>query len=175
MFCRVRRLLTILTFVLTVPFALAFPGSPVEVVVARHDEDVAWLAPHASPSVRIEIYDKGTLPVGDSERLPNVGRESHTYVHHIVSRYETLAEWTVFTQATQPSWGYRGHLASGIKFEDYLKPDPSGAYFVHTAAIDLNRHAPSHRTLRIRASACRLVPTCMQVDAFHAHLLRVQR
>jgi hypothetical protein len=30
--------------------------------------------------------------------LPNIGREAHTYLHHICTRYETLAPLTVFCQ-----------------------------------------------------------------------------
>ena len=54
-----------------------------------------------------------SLALEGSAVLPNVGRESHSYLHHIVSRYDELAPWTVFTQATEPSWGYRGPGAGG--------------------------------------------------------------
>ncbi len=61
-------------------------------------------------------------------QLPNVGRETHTYLHHIVSRYDSLADWTVFSQAAEPSFGYKGHglggghLLSGSSFTKYIKP-----------------------------------------------------
>ena len=41
------------------------------------------------------------------EKLENVGRESHTYLHHIVEHYDELAPWTIFTQASKASFGYR--------------------------------------------------------------------
>ncbi|RYG68271.1 DUF3431 domain-containing protein, partial [bacterium] len=31
-------------------------------------------------------------------QLPNIGREAHTYLHHIVTRYDELAPITVFSQ-----------------------------------------------------------------------------
>jgi hypothetical protein len=32
--------------------------------------------------------------------LPNVGRESHSYLTHIIRNWDDLAEWTVFTQGS---------------------------------------------------------------------------
>ncbi|QJW88099.1 DUF3431 domain-containing protein [Spirosoma taeanense] len=77
-----------------------------ELVVARYTEDLNWLRNLSanrvgqSASLRVTIYDKSPdASAGpDAVRLPNVGREAHTYLHHIVSRYDTLAEWTVFCQ-----------------------------------------------------------------------------
>lgn len=34
-------------------------------------------------------------------QLSNIGRESHTYLHYIVSRYETLADVTLFLQGSR--------------------------------------------------------------------------
>ena len=35
---------------------------------------------------------------GPVHQLPNVGREAHTYLHHIVSNWDNLAEYTLFLQ-----------------------------------------------------------------------------
>jgi len=63
-------------------------------------------------------------------QLPNVGRESHTYLHHIVEHYDSLASWTVFSQAEAPTVGYgshedssflgAGHMLDGVSFHDYV-------------------------------------------------------
>lgn len=65
----------------------------VEVVVARCREDVSWTAGLGFP---VTVYDKSGQP-GPSA-LPNIGRESHTYLVHIVRRYDDLAAYTVFVQ-----------------------------------------------------------------------------
>jgi hypothetical protein len=66
----------------------------VQLVVARYRESLAWLQPFQSfPTI---IYDKGELAA--ENHLPNVGRESHTYLHHIIANYDRLAEITVFLQ-----------------------------------------------------------------------------
>jgi hypothetical protein len=65
----------------------------IEVVVAKYREDVSWTTRLGLPTT---IYDKSGAPGGLA--LPNIGRESHTYLTHIVGRYETLAGHTVFVQ-----------------------------------------------------------------------------
>jgi len=104
-----------------------------EVVLAQYDEDLSWAAPYEN--VRT-VYCKGSSKcVQDSIPLPNVGREGHTFLHHIVHNYDKLAKWTVFSQAGEPSFGYKGHrggggghMLHGASFEDYLlHPQRAGA------------------------------------------------
>jgi len=67
-----------------------------ELVVARYAEDLNWLR-RVPRSFKVTVYDKG----GDREdaiQLPNVGYEAHTYLHHIIARYDTLADVTVCVQ-----------------------------------------------------------------------------
>lgn len=66
-----------------------------EVVVAKYNENISWLG-HIRH--RVTIYDKSDNPVNGSQRLQNIGRESHTYLYHIVSRYNTLSDITIFLQ-----------------------------------------------------------------------------
>lgn len=75
------------------------PCPEVELVVARFREDIAWTR-NVPRGTRVSIYDKG----GDGRSmeggvaLPNIGREAHTYLWHIVRRYDSLAGVTVFCQ-----------------------------------------------------------------------------
>lgn len=66
-----------------------------DLVVARYQESTRWLGT-VHPAYQIKLYDKsyGTTGV----KLPNVGREAHTYLHHIVKYYDHLADTTVFAQ-----------------------------------------------------------------------------
>ena len=73
-----------------------------EFVIAHYDEKLDWLAPIANHT---HVYHKGTdlrppptLKLYAWEKLPNVGRESHSYLYHIINNYETLPEYTVFLQ-----------------------------------------------------------------------------
>lgn len=78
-------------------------GAPPEigVVVARYREDVSWLAGLGLPGV---LYDKGpeppaALPGGiRREKLPNIGREAHTFLTHVIANYHALPAYTAFLQ-----------------------------------------------------------------------------
>jgi hypothetical protein len=70
----------------------------IELVVARCGEDCAWLR-NIPPQLAATIYDKSEAePLASARRLPNVGREAHTYLFHLVERYDSLAPLTVFCQ-----------------------------------------------------------------------------
>lgn len=85
------------------------PPISLEIVVAHYLEDISWLRSHGEWTI---VYHKG----GDSSptnyrtqsSLENVGRESHTYLYHIVNNYDDLADMTLFTQG---------------KIADHLGPD----------------------------------------------------
>ncbi len=71
-----------------------------DVVIARYNEDLSWvfkLPDHAL----IWPYNKGT-DINMGTPLPNLGRESHTYLHHILAFYHKLsnteADYIAFLQ-----------------------------------------------------------------------------
>lgn len=75
----------------------------VQIVVARYAEDVSWLA--NLPFDNVVVYDKNDrkdtrdFPAPSNAKvvkLPNVGRCDHTYLYHIVSNWDSLADVTVF-------------------------------------------------------------------------------
>lgn len=75
-----------------------------EMVVARYQENLTWCRPYAS---NVTVYNKGSPFNGYNmpgrcriKTLPNIGRESHTYLYHIITRWDTLADWTFFTQGS---------------------------------------------------------------------------
>jgi hypothetical protein len=93
------------------------PG--LELVVARYTENLNWLR-RVPGEFRVTIYDKS----GDCNQahlsLPNLGREAHTYLHHIVTRYDSLEPLTVFCQGRPFDHAFDFHhtlraLASGQK------------------------------------------------------------
>lgn len=100
-----------------------------ELVVARYLEDLSWLS-NIPPQIRVTVYDKaeaGSTPsLRQAQALPNIGREAHTYLHHICARYETLAPLTVFCQGKPFDHAFDFHktlreLASGkITIENFL-------------------------------------------------------
>lgn len=74
----------------------------IELVVARHEESLAWLR-RVPPSIDITVYNKGSAPEDAPDaavvlELPNIGREAHTYLHHLVTNYDSLAALTICVQ-----------------------------------------------------------------------------
>ena len=68
-----------------------------DVVISRYQENVEW----ANGIESCIIYNKG--PADPVTRhpivaLPNVGREGHTYLYHIIQNYDQLADHTCFLQ-----------------------------------------------------------------------------
>lgn len=66
-------------------------------VVARYNENVDWLHTEKDHCI---IYNKGEkLNIENEILLPNVGRESETYLHYIITNYDNLPDIIIFTQA----------------------------------------------------------------------------
>lgn len=77
-------------------------GADIQLVVARYREDLSWLREVGLPCV---VYNKGpkldpaTLPPKTRVvALPNLGREAHTYLTHILAHYSDLPRHTAFVQ-----------------------------------------------------------------------------
>ena len=70
------------------------------IIIARYNENIDWLFQYKD--FNIYIYNKGrnldNVGLGKIINLPNVGRESHTWLYHIVSNYENLDEVNIFLQ-----------------------------------------------------------------------------
>ena len=73
-----------------------------EIVVARFNEDLSWLDQHRG-NRKVTVYNKGPNEYPGAIPLPNVGMEAHTYLWHIVNRYDTLAPRTVFVMGSAVS------------------------------------------------------------------------
>jgi hypothetical protein len=66
--------------------------------IARYREDVAWSLTIPT-AVCISVYSKAEdQMLTPYFWLPNVGREAHTYLHHIVANYHRLPPEMVFCQ-----------------------------------------------------------------------------
>ena len=79
-----------------------------ELVVARYTESLNWLR-RVPRAFRVTVYDKSDAPEENVLPLPNIGREAHTYLHHIVERYNNLAPLTVFCQGKPFDHAYDFH------------------------------------------------------------------
>ncbi len=102
----------------------------VEIVVARYREQVDWTR-NVPRKMHVTIYDKGgdldpaAVPRATVERLENVGFEAHTYLHHLITRYDRLAPLTFFCQGHPFDHAHdlhkvlRGVVAGGETIDDF--------------------------------------------------------
>lgn len=77
------------------------------VVIAKYKEDIAWTEELEEAGYEVLIYNKDTslTHYKDYEKrddgwvnLCNIGRESHTYLTHIIENYEDLRDVEIFLQ-----------------------------------------------------------------------------
>ncbi len=90
-----------------------------ELVIAHYHESLNWLR-RVPATIQKTIYSKAeTPPITSQHTLPNVGREAHTYLHHITTQYDSLADYTIFCQGKPFDHAYDFHatlrnLATGL-------------------------------------------------------------
>lgn len=134
----------------------------VHLVVAKYKEDTAWLheIKHADG---VFVYDKS----GESNNnlpLPNVGREAHTYLHHIVSMYEQLADVTLFMQGNPFD-----HMCRVDTIQSYIdNPFPVFKPIQYKEHLfeDNARGVPHHHGLQIGDLHTKLMTDTPQLDKY---------
>lgn len=105
-----------------------------QIVIARYNENINWLLPYRDITI---IYNKGDynplLNKFQTIYLENVGRESHTYIYHIVNNYDNLAERTLF---------FQGNISDHkmLDIEDYFKNDNFIGQFNEITIKDLSHN-----------------------------------
>jgi hypothetical protein len=103
-----------------------------QIVISRYEEDLSWIESIPKGDFQFFIYNKGqkinsllssNFKVID---LENIGREAHTYLHHIIENYDLLPEKIIFTQA-RPN----DHVSSNFKSEflEFLSGEEEFRYF----------------------------------------------
>ena len=70
-------------------------------IISRYSENLSWLIKY-NKNFEIIIYNKGDFYEESNFKkiikLPNVGRESHTWLYHIVNNYHNLDDKNIFLQ-----------------------------------------------------------------------------
>ena len=110
-------------------------NSPFDLVVARYEEDISWIKniPEDMYS-RMFIYNKGSdakfdLPKSVTKSLPNHGRESHTYLSHVVDNYDNLADITFFVPGS--AWYRDDKQKRVMRIIDHLKNNKGSIIIGH--------------------------------------------
>ena len=114
------------------------------VVIARYNEDLSWSS-LLNENLKIYLYNKGNEIISDSLNLPNIGRESDTFLYHIIENYDKIDDFTIFLQGN-PLFHYNG-IIEFINGEHYKNQD---IFFVSNRieTDDINGE-PNHGGLKI--------------------------
>jgi hypothetical protein len=67
-----------------------------DLVVARYGENINWL--NSVDNYNILVYNKGEDLEIPTIKITNLGGDAQTYIHHIVTHYNDLADYTAFVQ-----------------------------------------------------------------------------
>jgi hypothetical protein len=78
-----------------------------QLILARYNEKVDWVK-NLPPDIEVIIYNKGRH---EGNNLPNIGREAHTYLHHLCNG--KLADRMVFAQA-DPFYHCGNHFVNNM-------------------------------------------------------------
>jgi len=77
----------------------SYSTQQIQIVVSRYNENLDWLLPYKNWVI---IYNKGkpilNSPFKKIINIENVGRESHTYLYHIIHNWNNLSDITLFIQ-----------------------------------------------------------------------------
>lgn len=103
----------------------------VRINIAHYREDLEWLQKLKEDGYEILIYEKNTdlsnykdyIKFNEQQvLLANIGRESHTYLTHIIQNYDNLRDYEVFFQGRVDDH-MDGHVEDNVKDligKDYL-------------------------------------------------------
>ena len=95
-----------------------------ELVVSVYREKVEWLVKRqqiVGEREKISAYvksDRNDFKFAD--KLPNIGRESHTYIYHIIKNYNNLADFTTFVQGG-PFFHFHGPDNPNLEFFNFVE------------------------------------------------------
>lgn len=110
----------------------------IDLVIARYNEDLEWVRAYNEKYrfSHIYVYNKGpneNFYKGANNIIvinsPNVGRENHAYMSHIITHYSNLADITIFVQgsADQDNKVKRTTMAIDNTFKTYDSSFPAVA------------------------------------------------
>ena len=95
-----------------------------DIVVARYNTDEFYKLTDMFINSNVIVYNKGCDMDKPCIRLHNTGRESHTYLYHIVNNYNNLNDYTVFIQDDTEN-----HIPDYNKFVSDMKN--SNSFFIY--------------------------------------------
>jgi hypothetical protein len=104
------------------------------IIIARYMEDLEWIDKPPYNKYPYIVYNKGndqnykkTDKFIEEIKLPNVGRETHTYLYHIIENYHRISRMTIFLPG---SMELKHKDIKGRKLFEQLEIEPYTTTFV---------------------------------------------
>ena len=142
-----------------------------DIVIARYNEKLEWLNIFDDyKDVKLYIYDKSQNQkyVGRSMMtvccLDNVGREAHSFLHHIVTNYDNLANHTMFLQGHPFD-----HEITEIQLQSFVECENKGNIIPISSKrfFRCNKNGgPHHNGLPVGETYKRLLPKSADIDIY---------
>ena len=128
----------------------------IEVVIARHEEDIGWASPYQPITT---VYDKSRAPLPGAIALPNWGREQHSFMKHVVDQYDSLADHTVFPTCAGPTTRKHStacvtHSTHHPRYSSMGRSHPSASFFAGVARATTCLQTCPHMTTLLRVTMC---------------------
>lgn len=113
-----------------------------QIVVSRFNENINWLSNFKNITI---VYNKGNndkhLNDFNVINLPNFGRESHTFLYHIINNYDNLKEYTIFFQGSLKFDKNIKH--NQLSLENYFQTNDFNAT-LQKVDLDILKHPIKH-------------------------------
>ncbi len=154
---------------MTIKELIGLPGKSKQIIVAKYNENVRWT--QFIKNIPIIIYDKKNrsakhylpnIPTFPTEAFRGVthapsptGRESHTYLYHIIKNYDFIADMNIFLQGRPQEI----HCSCLDALRIFLERDFEGIDFIplnFPVVISNKRGLPLHTGLPIERIYTRL-------------------
>lgn len=106
----------------------------VEIIISRFNEDLSWTQEVPFNFFQYIVYNKGSndnfikTNVKQIINVENVGRESHTYLYHIIENYDKLSNIMIFFPGSL-NLDYK-KIKAKIVLNNIIQSNCSTAYFV---------------------------------------------
>jgi hypothetical protein len=110
----------------------------IEIVISKYNENIDWSNKLKS---KVIIYDKSNSN-NNYIKLPNIGREAHTYLYYIINNYNNLPEYVCFLQGN-PFDHLNIENINQIENESFLNKDFIPLNKIYTCELNGNPHHPN--------------------------------
>jgi hypothetical protein len=136
-------------------------SNKIKVIIAKYDEDTSWAK---NLNYEYLIYNKNEKDIGLFDiDLPNVGRESHTYLTYIIDNYDNLPEYICFLHGVP----YDHCLDVVDKINNFNFNDNflalGGVYYLHNSQWDRTFEFADKIGLKYNKEKTKMIASCQSI------------